>query len=170
MDREAWCAVIRGVEKSQTWLSDSTELNWMLYCITITALHNTILHYTILFYSLLYILHYTVLYHTIAYYTTLYSIIPLYSILYCSLIHYMKDGDVLYSQQKQDQEQTVAQTMNSLLPNSDLNWGKQGKPLDHSGMTQIKSLRIIVSEELWTEVHDIVQEAGIKTIPKEKKY
>ena len=37
-------------------------------------------------------------------------------------------------------------------------------------MTQIKSLRIIVSEELWTEVHDIVQEAGIKTIPKEKKY
>ena len=25
-------------------------------------------------------------------------------------------------------------------------------------------------EELWTEVHDIVQEAGIKTIPKKKKY
>ena len=24
-------------------------------------------------------------------------------------------------------------------------------------------------EELWTEVHDIVQEAGIKTIPKKKK-
>ena len=24
-------------------------------------------------------------------------------------------------------------------------------------------------EELWTEVHDIIQEAGIKTIPKEKK-
>ena len=24
-------------------------------------------------------------------------------------------------------------------------------------------------EELWTEVHDFVQEAGIKTIPKEKK-
>ena len=24
-------------------------------------------------------------------------------------------------------------------------------------------------EELWTKVHDIVQEAGIKTIPKEKK-
>ena len=32
-----------------------------------------------------------------------------------------KDGEVLYSQQKQDQELTVAQTMNSLLPNSDLN-------------------------------------------------
>ena len=27
-----------------------------------------------------------------------------------------------------------------------------------------------VPEELWTEVHDIVQEAVIKTIPKKKKY
>ena len=32
-----------------------------------------------------------------------------------------KDGEDLYSQQKQDQELTVAQIMNSLLPNSDLN-------------------------------------------------
>ena len=32
-----------------------------------------------------------------------------------------KDGEALHSQQKQDQELTVAQTMNSLLPNSDLN-------------------------------------------------
>ena len=32
-----------------------------------------------------------------------------------------KDGEALYSQQKQDHEQTVAQIMNSLLPNSDLN-------------------------------------------------
>ena len=32
-----------------------------------------------------------------------------------------KDGEALYSQQKQDQEQTVAQIMNSLLPNSDIN-------------------------------------------------
>ena len=46
-----------------------------------------------------------------------------------------KDGEALYSQQKQDQELTVAQIMNSLLPNSDLNWRKEGKPLDHSGMT-----------------------------------
>ena len=35
-----------------------------------------------------------------------------------------KDGEALYSQQKQDQELTVAQIMNSLLPNSDLNWIK----------------------------------------------
>ena len=45
-----------------------------------------------------------------------------------------KDGEALYSQQKQDQELTVAQIMNCLLPNSDLNWRKWGKPLDHSDM------------------------------------
>ena len=28
MDREAWRAAIHGVTKSQTWLSDWTELNW----------------------------------------------------------------------------------------------------------------------------------------------
>ena len=32
-----------------------------------------------------------------------------------------KDGEALCTQQKQDQELTVAQIMNSLLPNSDLN-------------------------------------------------
>ena len=32
-----------------------------------------------------------------------------------------KDGEALYSQQKQDQELTMAQIMNSLLQNSDLN-------------------------------------------------
>ena len=36
---------------------------------------------------------------------------------------------------------------------------------------RFKGLDLIdrVPEELWTEVHDIVQEAGIKTIPKKKK-
>ena len=29
MDREAWRAAIYGVAKSQTWLSNWTELNWM---------------------------------------------------------------------------------------------------------------------------------------------
>ena len=32
-----------------------------------------------------------------------------------------EDGEALYSQQKQDQELTVAQIVNSLLQNSDLN-------------------------------------------------
>ena len=32
-----------------------------------------------------------------------------------------KDGEALYSQQKQDLELTVAQTISSLLQNSDLN-------------------------------------------------
>ena len=38
-----------------------------------------------------------------------------------SIIFAAKDGKVLYSQEKQDQELTLAQTMNYLLPNSDLN-------------------------------------------------
>ena len=33
-----------------------------------------------------------------------------------------EDGEALHSQQKQDWELTVAQIMNSLLQNSDLNW------------------------------------------------
>ena len=45
-----------------------------------------------------------------------------------------KDGEALYSQQKQDQELTVAQIMNPLFPNSDRNWKKWRKPLDYSGM------------------------------------
>ena len=32
-----------------------------------------------------------------------------------------KDGEAVYSQQKQDRELTVAQIMNSLLPNAELN-------------------------------------------------
>ena len=38
--------------------------------------------------------------------------------------------------------------------------------------SRFKELDLIdrVSDELWTEVHDIVQETGIKTIPMEKKY
>ena len=37
---------------------------------------------------------------------------------------------------------------------------------------RFKGLDLIdrVPDKLWTEVHDIVQETGIKTIPKKKKY
>ena len=96
-----------------------------------------------------------------------------------------KDGEALYSQQKQDQELTVPQIMNSLLPNSDLNWKTQGKqlgpfkydlnqiPYDYTVevTNRFMGLDLIdrVPEELWTEVHDFVQETGNKAIPKKKK-
>ena len=77
-----------------------------------------------------------------------------------------KDGEALYSQQKQDQELTVAQIMNSILPNSDLKKvGKTTRPFKYD-LNQIpydntvevtnrfKGLDLIdrVPEELWTEV------------------
>ena len=89
----------------------------------------------------------------------------------------------LYSQQKQDQELTVAKIMNPLLPNSDLKKvGKTTRPFTYD-LNQIpydytvevrnrfKGLDLIdrVPDELWTEVHDTVQETGIKTISMEKK-
>ena len=83
-----------------------------------------------------------------------------------------KDGEALYSQQKQDQELTVAQIMNSLLPNSDLNWKKVGKisrpfrydlnqiPYDYTVevRNRFQGLDLIdrVPDDLWTEVRDIV--------------
>ena len=37
MDREAWRAAIHGVEKSRTRLGDWTELNWILYRVSLIA-------------------------------------------------------------------------------------------------------------------------------------
>ena len=82
-------------------------------------------------------------------------------------------------------ELTVAQIMNTLLPNSDLKLKKVRKttrpfrydlnqiPYDYTvgvrnrfkGLDQIDR----VPDELWTEVRDIIQKTGIKTIPMEKK-
>ena len=94
-----------------------------------------------------------------------------------------KDGEALYSQQKQDQELTLAQIRNSLLSNSDLKKvGKTTRPFRYD-LNQIpydytvevrnrfKGLDLIdrVPDELWTEVHDLVQETGIKTISMGRK-
>ena len=96
-----------------------------------------------------------------------------------------KDAEALYSQQKQHQELTVAQTMNSLLPKFRLKLKKVGKttkpfrydlnqiPYDYTVevRNRFKGLDLIdrVPDELWNEVWNIVQETGIKTIPMEKK-
>jgi len=96
-----------------------------------------------------------------------------------------KDGETLYSQQKQDWELTVAQIMNSLIAKFRLKLKKVGKttgpfryylnqiPYDYTVevRNRFKGLDLIdrVPDELWTEVHDILQETGIKTIHMEKK-
>ena len=51
MDREAWRAAIHGVTKSQTWLSDWTELNWrrraLTFCVwLITPILHTLWDYS----------------------------------------------------------------------------------------------------------------------------
>ena len=70
------------------------------------------------------------------------------------------------------------------MPNSDIikKVGKTTRPFRYDlnqisydytveGRNKFKELDLIdrVPEELWMEVPDIVQEAGLKTIPKEKK-
>ena len=92
-----------------------------------------------------------------------------------------EDAEALYSQQKQDQELTVTQIMNSFRLKLK-EGGKTSRPFRYN-LNQIpynytvevgnrfKGLDLIdrVPDELWIEVHDIVQETGIKTISKKKK-
>ena len=92
-----------------------------------------------------------------------------------------KDGEALYSQQKQDWELTVAQNMNTLISKFRLKVKRSTKPFRYD-LNQIpydyteevrnrfKGLDLIdrVPDELWTEVHDLVQETGIKTILRKK--
>ena len=96
-----------------------------------------------------------------------------------------KGEEAQYSQQKQDQELTVAEIINSFIAKFRFNLKKVGKtpipfrydlnqiPYDYTAevRNRFKGLDLIdrVPEELWNEVPDIVQETGIKTIPMEKK-
>ena len=96
-----------------------------------------------------------------------------------------KDGEAIYSKQKQDRELTVAQIMNSSIAKFRLKLKKVGKttrpfrydlnqiPYDYTVevRNRFKGLDLIdrVPDELWTEVCDIVQETGIKTIHRKKK-
>ena len=101
-----------------------------------------------------------------------------------------KYRETLYNQQKQDRQLTGSDhelliTMNLLIMNFRCKLKKAGKttrpfrydlnqiPYDYSVeiTNRFKRLDLIdrVPEELWMEVCDTVQEAGIKTIPKQKK-
>ena len=85
---------------------------------------------------------------------------------------------------KTRQELTGAQIMNSVLPNSDLKKvGKTTRSFRHDRnqipndytvevRNRLKGLDLIdrVPDEVWTEVCDVVQETGIKIIPKKKKF
>ena len=95
-----------------------------------------------------------------------------------------KDGEALYSQQKQDQELTGSDH-ELLIAKFRFKLKKVGKttrsfrydlnqiPYDYKVevTNRFKALNLIarVPEEIWTEVRDIVQEAVIKSISKEKK-
>ena len=91
-----------------------------------------------------------------------------------------KDGEALYSQQKQDRAdcgsdhellvvkfrlklKKVGQTTRPFM------YDQNHIPYDYTVQVRnrLKGLDLIdrVSDELWTEVHDIVQETGIKIIP-----
>ena len=95
-----------------------------------------------------------------------------------------EDGEVLYSQQKQDWDLTGT-NHELLIAKFRLKLKKVGKttipfrydlnPIPYDYTVEVRNrfkgldLTDRVSDELWNEVHDILQETGIKTIPMEKK-
>ena len=96
-----------------------------------------------------------------------------------------KDGEVLYSQQKTRPGADCGSDHELLIAKFRLKLKKVGKttrpfrydlnqiPYDYTVevINRFKGLDLIdgLPEELWTGVHAIVQEAGINTIPEEKK-
>ena len=95
-----------------------------------------------------------------------------------------KDGEALFSQQREGADCSSYHEL--LIAKFRLKLKKVGEtsrsfrydlnqiPYDHTVevTNRFKGLNLIdrVPEELWMEVRDIVQERGIKTIPKKKKY
>ena len=96
-----------------------------------------------------------------------------------------KDGEALYSQQKTRLGADCHSDHELLIAKFRLKLKKEGKttrpfrydlnqiPYDYTVevTNRFKGLDLIdrMPEELWVDVSDIVQEAGIKTIPKKKK-
>ena len=96
-----------------------------------------------------------------------------------------KDGEVLYSQQKTrpgadcglDDELLIAKFRLKLKKvgkttrpfRYDLNQIPYDYPVEVTNRFMGLDLIHRVPDELWTKVHHIVQETGIKTIPKKKK-
>ena len=95
-----------------------------------------------------------------------------------------KDGEALYSQQKKtgtdcgsDHELLIAKFRLKLKKvgktTRPFRYDLEQIPYDYTVevRNRFKGLDLIhrVPDELWVEVHDIVQETGIKTIPKKKK-
>ena len=96
-----------------------------------------------------------------------------------------KDGEALYSQQKKRPGADCGSDHEVLITKFRLKLKKVGKTArpfrydlnqilyDYTveGRNRFKGLDLIgrVPDELWTELHDIVQETRIKTIPMEKK-
>ena len=96
-----------------------------------------------------------------------------------------KDGEALYSQQKTRPGADCGSDHELLITKFRLKLKKAGKtatpfrydlnqiPYDYTGEVRdrFKGLDLIdrVPDELWSKIHDTVQETGIKTIPMEKK-
>ena len=93
-----------------------------------------------------------------------------------------KDGETLYSQQKQDcgsdHELLIAKFRLKLKKvqetnrpfRYDLNQFPYSYTVEETNGFKGLDLAARVPEKVWTEVHNIVQEAVTKTIPREKKH